>query len=60
MGFMIPKVFYNILDKSRCKPNKIWVDKGNQFYNRSMKPWLQDNGIKIYQLNIQSREICYC
>ena len=21
------------------KPNKIWVDKGNEFYNRSMKSW---------------------
>ena len=21
----------------RCKPNKIWVDKGSEFYNKSMK-----------------------
>ena len=21
------------------KPNKIWVDKGSEFYNRSMKSW---------------------
>ena len=25
-----------ILDKSRCKPNKIWVDKGSEFCNRSI------------------------
>ena len=33
----ITNAFQNILCKSNCKPNKIWVDKGSQFYNRSMK-----------------------
>ena len=28
-------VFQKILDESGCKPNKIWVDKGSEFYNRS-------------------------
>ena len=26
-----------ILDESNCKPNKIWEDEDNKFYNRSMK-----------------------
>ena len=26
-----------ILDKSNRKPKKIWVDKGIEFYNRSLK-----------------------
>ena len=30
-----------ILDESNRKPNKIWVDKGIEFYNRSMKLWLE-------------------
>ena len=25
------------LGDSNCKSNKIWVDKGSEFYNRSMK-----------------------
>ena len=29
--------FQNGLDESNGKPNKIWVDKGSEFYNRSMK-----------------------
>ena len=37
-----------MLDDSKRKPNKIWVDKGSEFYNRSMKLWLQDNDIAIY------------
>ena len=28
-------------DKVR-KPNKIWVDKGSEFYNNFFKKWLQD------------------
>ena len=31
-----------ITDESYRKPNKIWVDKGNKFYNQSMKSWLQN------------------
>ena len=30
---------HKILDGSNRKPNKIWVDKGSEFYNRSMKSW---------------------
>ena len=33
---------------SNPKLNKIWVDKGNEFYNRLIKSWKQDNYIKIY------------
>ena len=29
--------FQKMLDESNCKANKIWVDKGSEFYNRSMK-----------------------
>ena len=30
-------------DESNCKPNKMWVDKGNGIYNRSMKSFSQNN-----------------
>ena len=33
----------SILKKSNRKPNKFPVDKGSQFYNRSMKSWLEKN-----------------
>ena len=36
-GVSIVNDFQNILDKSRHKPSKIWVDKGNEFYNNSFK-----------------------
>ena len=32
--------FQIILKQSNRKPNKIWVDKGSEFYNTSFKKWL--------------------
>ena len=47
-GNTITNAFQKILDTSRGKPNKIWVDKGSEFYHRSMKSWLQKNDIEMY------------
>ena len=33
----IVNAFQKILDKSGRKPNKIWVNKGSEFYNNSFK-----------------------
>ena len=41
----IVNAFQSILNKSNRKPNKIWVDKSSEFYNRSMKSWLEKNDI---------------
>ena len=32
-GITITNAFQKILKESNCKPNKIWVDKGSEFYN---------------------------
>ena len=36
-GITIANTFQKILKGSNRKPNKIWVDKDSEFYNRSMK-----------------------
>ena len=36
-GVSIVDAFQKILDKSARKPNKVWVDKGSEFYNNSFK-----------------------
>ena len=43
----ITNVFKTFLSESRRKTNKIWADTGSEFYNRSMKSWLQDNDIEM-------------
>ena len=47
-GITITNTFRKILDEPGRKQNKIWVDKGSEFYNRSMKPLLEKNGIEMY------------
>ena len=39
-GVTIVNAFQKILKDSMRKPNKIWVDKGSEFYNNSFKKWL--------------------
>ena len=44
-GIRNTNAFQKLLNESKRKPNKIWVDTGSEFSNRSMKSWLQDNNI---------------
>ena len=37
----IVSAFQKVLDKSKLKPNKIWVDKRSEFYNSSVTKWLK-------------------
>ena len=40
-GISITNAFRKIIKKSNREPNKIWVNKGSEFYNRSVKSWLK-------------------
>ena len=39
------------------RPNKIWVDKGSEFYNNSFKKWLKDNNIEMYSIHIEKKPV---
>ena len=47
-GVIIVNAFECILDSSKRKPNKLWVDQGSEFYNSTFKKWLENNDIKMY------------
>ena len=53
----IVNALQKILDDSKRKPNKTWVEKGSKFYNGSMKLWLQDNNIKIYLTDNEEKSV---
>ena len=54
----IVKAFQIILKQSNSrKPNKIWVDKGSEFYNSSFKKWLQDNDIVMYSTYNEGKSV---
>ena len=49
--------FEIILNKSNRKPKKIWVDKGGEFYNRSLKSWLEKNDIEMYSTHNEGKSV---
>ena len=53
----ITNAFQNILDESNPKPNKIWVDKGSEFYNRLIKPWLEKNSMRLYSTHNEGKSV---
>ena len=49
--------FQNVLNEFESKPNKIRIDKGSEFYNKSMKSWLQGNDIEIHSTHNIGRPV---
>ena len=56
-GVSIVTAFQSILKQSNRRQNKIWVDKGSEFYNASFKKWLQDNDIVMYSTNNEGKSV---
>ena len=56
-GITITNAFQTFLDESNSKPNRMWVDKGSEFYNRSMESWLQDNDIERNSAHNQGKSV---
>ena len=46
-----------LLKDSNRKPDKIWVDKGDEFYNNSFKKWQQDNNITMYSTHNEGKSV---
>ena len=49
--------FQKILDDLKRKPNKIWVDQGNEFYNNSFKKWLEKDDIEMYSTHKEGKSV---
>ena len=62
-GITVTNAFQKKLDKSGCcvakskgrKTNKIWVDRGSEFYNRSIKSWLEKSYIEMYSTHNEGK-----
>ena len=51
------KCFSKIFRCVYSQATKIWVDKGNEFCNTSIKLWLQDNDIEIYSTHKKGKSV---
>ena len=56
-GTTITNAFKTILKTSGRKPNKIWVDKGSEFYNHNFKSFLNDNNIEMYSTENEGKSV---
>ena len=56
-GVSIVNVFQKILDSSKRKPNKIWVDQGSEFYDNHFKKCLRDNDISMYSTYNEGKSV---
>lgn len=54
---MFPKEFQLIVKEWNHKPNKILVDKNNEFYNKYMKSWLKDKNIEIFSMDHEGKSV---
>ena len=55
-GTSVVNAFKKIISKER-KPNKIWVDQGSEFYNKSFKHFLKINNIEIYSTYNEGKSV---
>ena len=47
---------HKIISKGR-KPNKIWVDQGDEFYNNSFKDFLEINNTEMYSTYNEGKSV---
>ena len=47
-GKTVLNAFVETNSKSNCKPNKLWVDQGKEFYKKLVPEWLDNNNILMY------------
>ena len=56
-GITITNAFQKHLNESSRKSNQIWLDKGSEFCNKSIKSWLNENDIEIYSTHNEGKSI---
>ena len=47
----------NVLNETKCKLNEIWVDKGSEFYNRSIKSFLHNNDMEMRSMHNEAKSV---
>ena len=56
-GITITNALKKNLNGSKRKSNKIWVDKGSEFYNTSMKSRLEKNDKEMYSTHNEGKSV---
>ena len=46
-----------IINESKCEPNKLWVDQGREFYNKLVQTGLDNNNILMYSTYNEGKSV---
>ena len=56
-GVSIVNEFQSILNDSKRKSNKIWIDKESEFYNRSINSWSEKSDTEMYSTHNEGKSV---
>ena len=56
-GVTITNAFQKILNSTKRKSNKIWVDHDSEFYNTALKKFLRENNIDMYSTHNEGKSV---
>ena len=56
-GKAVLNAFIETVNESNCKPNKLWVDQGREFYNKLRQEWLDNNCILMYSTHNEGKSV---
>ena len=56
-GKTVPNAFIEIVNESNRKPNKLWVGKGREFYNKLMQDWLDNSDVLMYSTHNEGNSV---
>ena len=56
-GKTVVDAFDEIVNKSTCNPNKLWVDQGREFYNKPMQEWLDNNNVLMHSTHNEGKSV---
>ena len=47
----------SLIEKAKRKPDKIWSDRGEEFYNKTFLDFLKQNEIQVYSTNLDLKAV---
>ena len=56
-GISVRNGFKEMMDESKQKPDKIWVDNGREYYNIFFQKFLRDNNIEMYSIYNEGKSL---
>ena len=54
---VLNSAFIEIVHESKCKPNKLWIDRGKELYKKLMPERVENNDILMYSVHDEDKSV---